>query len=123
MEAIEERLSLEAASIDVQGRRVLAIRVPNSPRKPHSVRHLKHIYFPSRRERQRYQLTVREIKELVMKTASRVQQSEEMLEKAFLGVARADDQPFLMMGIIPVFFEDFLVDVRNENVRLSVGNF
>lgn len=55
MEAIEERLPLEAASIDVgQGRRVLAIRVSNSARKPHSVRHQGHIYFPARRERQRY---------------------------------------------------------------------
>src|SRR2546428_8233845 len=31
-------------------------------RSPHSVRHQGHIYFPSRRERQRYHLTVREIR-------------------------------------------------------------
>jgi predicted HTH transcriptional regulator len=49
MEAIEERLPLESTSIDVgDGRRVLAIRVPNSASKPHSVRHDRHIYFPSR---------------------------------------------------------------------------
>jgi Putative DNA-binding domain len=124
MEAIEERLPLEAASIDVgQGRRLLAIRVPNSAGKPHSVRHQGHIYFPSRRERQRYHLTVREIKELVMRTTSRLQQAEEMLESSFLGVARAGDPPYLIIGMIPVFFEDFLVDVRADNVRLAVGNF
>jgi hypothetical protein len=124
MEAIEERLSLEAASIDVgQGRRLLAIRVPNSASKPHSVRHQGHIYFPSRRERQRYHLTVREIKELVMRTTSRLQQAEEMLESSYLGVARAGDPPYLIIGMIPVFFEDFLVDVRADNVRLAVGNF
>ena len=124
MEAIEERMPLEAASIDVgQGRRLLAIRVPNSASKPHSVRHQGHIYFPSRRERQRYHLTVREIKELVMRTTSRLQQAEEMLESSFLGVARAGDPPYLIIGMIPVFFEDFLVDVRTDNVRLAVGNF
>lgn len=124
MEAIEERLPLEAASIDVgQGRRLLAIRVSNSARKPHSVRHQGHIYFPARRERQRYHLTVREIKELIMRTASRLQQSEEILESSFLGVARASDSPYLIIGMIPAFFEDFLVDVRAENVRLALGNF
>ncbi len=124
MEAIEERLPLEAASIDVgQGRRLLAIRVPNSASKPHSVRHQGHIYFPSRRERQRYHLTVREIKELVMRTSSRLQQAEELLESSFLAVARAGDLPYLIIGMIPVFFEDFLVDVRAENVRQAIGNF
>lgn len=92
MEAVEERLPLESASIDVgDGRRVLAIRVPNSTNKPHSARHQGHIYFPSRRERQRYHMTVREIKELVMKTASRLQQAKEMLESAFLEVERQQD--------------------------------
>jgi Schlafen, AlbA_2 len=124
MEAIEERLPLEAASIDVgQARRLLALRVPNSASKPHSVRYQGHIYFPSRRERQRYHLTVREIKELVMRTTSRLQQAEEMLQSSFLGVARAGDLPYLIMGMIPVFFEDFLVDLRAENVRQAVGNF
>lgn len=124
MESIEERLPLESASIDVgQGRRVLAIRVPNSANKPHSVRHQGHIYFPARRERQRYHMTVREIKELVMRTASRLEQAEEMLESSFIGVARAGDLPYLIIGMIPAFFEDFLVDVRAENVRLALGNF
>ena len=124
MEAIEERLSLESAAIDVgNGRRVLAIRVPNSTRKPHSARHQGHIYFPARRERQRYHLTVREIKELVMRTASRLQQAEQLLDKSFLGVALAADVPYLMTAMIPVFSEDFLVDVRNENVRTAIMRF
>lgn len=124
MEAIEERLSLESASIDVgNGRQVLAIRVPNSTRKPHSARHQGHIYFPARRERQRYHLTVREIKELVMRTTSRLQQAEELLDRSFLGVALAADVPYLMTAMIPVFSEDFLVDVRNGNVRTAIMRF
>lgn len=125
MEAIEERLPLESASIDVEnGRRVLAIRVPNSTRKPHSVRHQGHIYFPSRRERQRYHLSVREIKELVMRTASRLQQAESVLDNAFDGVPRAVEvQHDFIIGMIPVFFEDFSVDVRADNIRQAVGNF
>lgn len=85
MEAVEERLSLESASIEVgNGRRVLAIRIPNSAKKPHSVRHQGHIYFPSRRERQRYHLGVRELKDLAMRTAGQVQQAGEILDKTLL---------------------------------------
>jgi hypothetical protein len=124
MEAIEERLPLEAAPIDVgQGRRLLAIRVPNSASKPHSVRHQGHIYFPSRRDRQRYHLTVREIKELVMRTASHLRQAEELLDSSFLGVTRTGDLPYIAVGMIPAFYEDFLVDVRDQRVRRAVGNF
>lgn len=58
MEAIEERLPLEAAAIEMaQGRRLLAFRIPNSANKPHSVRHDRHIYFPRHRAHPRlYQL-------------------------------------------------------------------
>jgi hypothetical protein len=124
MEAIEERLPLESASIEVGGgRRVLAIRVPNSASKPHSVRHQGHTYFPSRRERQRYNMTVREIKELVMRTASRLQEAEDMLNRSFLQVARPSILPYLVIGMVPVFSEDFLVDIRHVDVRRAVGNF
>jgi hypothetical protein len=122
-EAIEERLPLESASIEVgEGRKVLAIRIPNSNGKPHSVRHQGHIYFPSRRERHRYPMSVREIKEMVMRTASRLQQAEELLENAFLSVRRTSDAPYLAMGMIPVFFEDFLVDVRSQSVFNAVAH-
>jgi hypothetical protein len=124
MEAIEERLALESASVDLRdGRRVLAIRVPNSTNKPHSVRHQGHIFFPSRRERQRYHMTVREIKDLVMKTASRLQQAEDLLQESFLEVARPTSLPYLVIGIIPAFFADFLIDVRGESVRRAAALF
>lgn len=124
MEAIEERLSIESTCIDMgEERSVLAIRVPNSTNKPHSVRHQGHIYFPSRRERQRYHLTVREIKELVMRTASHLQQAEELLKAEFDKTPQPPPEPHLIIGMIPVFFEDFQIDVRNENVRMAVGRF
>ncbi len=58
-----------------------------------------------------------------MRTASRLQQAEELLDSAFLGVARTGDLPYIIVGIIPAFYEDFLVDVRNQNVLRAVGNF
>jgi hypothetical protein len=66
---------------------------------------------------------VREIKELVMRTASRLQQAQETLESSFLGVARTGDVPYLIIGMIPAFFEDFLVDVSAANVRQALANF
>jgi hypothetical protein len=122
--AVEERLPLEMAAIDVgQPRRVIAIRVPDSVRKPHAVSYQGRIYFPGRRERQRYSLSVREIKELTMRTASRLQQSEETLNNALSQLTLAQDRPYLIAGILPVFFEDFLVALRNENLRLAVSRF
>jgi hypothetical protein len=124
MEAIEERLALESAPISVgEGRYIFAIRVPNSTRKPHSVRYERHTYFPARRERQRYHLSVREIKELVMRTASRLQEAKHALHAAFTGVHRQPQIPYLMIGMMPVFSEEFLVDVRNPNVIAALQNF
>lgn len=31
--------------------------------------------------------------------------------------------PYLIIGMIPAFFEDFLVEVRKQNVLEAVGNF
>jgi schlafen family protein len=122
--AVEERLPVEMAAIDLgQGRRVVAIRVPDSVRKPHAVSYQGRVYFPGRRERQRYSLSVREIKELTMRTASRLQQSEESLKNALTQVTLSQDRPYLIAGILPVFFEDFLVDLRNENLRLALSRF
>ena len=125
MEAIEERLPLESAAIDVGvgGRRVLALRIPNSANKPHSVRHQGHIYFPARRERQRYPMNVREIKEVVMRTTSRLQEARELVRSSSTEIGRMGDLPCLVIGMVPVFFDDFLVDVRNAGVRRAVGNF
>jgi len=124
MEAIEERLPVESAAIDAgNGRLVLALRVPNSTSKPHSVRYEGHIYFPARRERQRYPMNVREIKDLVMRTAGRLQQAKEMLTSSFLEVTRTNDLPRLVVGCIPVFCEVFLVGLRRVEVFQSVGDF
>jgi hypothetical protein len=124
MEAIEERLPLESTAIQVgNGRYVLALRVRNSANKPHSVRHDGHIYFPARRERQRYAMNVREIKDLVMRTASRLHEAKELLKNSFYEVPRTANLPYLIVGIIPIFFDDFLVDVRRPEVLQSVGSF
>ncbi len=122
--AIEERLPLEAAPIDVgNGLHVIVIRVRNSPSKPHCVRYQGHVYFPSRRERHRYEMDVREIKELVMRTASRLNEARHILKEVFLEVPRSTDAPYFMAGVVPVFWKDYLVDIRNKHVRHAVRLF
>jgi hypothetical protein len=124
MEAIEERLPLESAAIDLgNGRYVLALRIPNSLKKPHSVRLQGHIYFPARRERQRYHMNVREIKELAMRATSRRQQAEERIERTYSEVPPQGGAPYAAIAMVPVFSEDFMVDVRAEAVHRAVGNF
>lgn len=92
-------------------------------RKPHAVSYQGHIYFPGRRERQRYALSVREIKELTMRTASHLEQSKGTLSHAFAEANIAGDQPYVIVGILPVFFENFLVDLREDHLQQAVRNF
>ena len=121
---IEERLPIESASIPVaNGRHVLAIRIPNSLNKPHCVRHEGHVYFPFRRERHRYYMDVREIKEMVMRTASRIERAEQELRNTLLEMPQQDDLPYIIIGVIPVFWRDFSVNVRDDAVIRSVGMF
>jgi hypothetical protein len=68
-------------------------------------------------------MTVREIKEMVMRTASRLEQAEELLRASFREGPPFDGNPYFITGMIPVFFEDFLVNVRDETVRQAVGRF
>ncbi len=122
--AIEERLPLELAAIDVGERRhVVAIRVPDSVRKPHAVTYQGHVYFPGRRERQRYALSVREIKELAVRTASHLEQSKEILSRSFAQVTLGGPGPYVTVGVIPVFFEDFLVDLRDDDLHQALRRF
>lgn len=122
--AVEERLPLELAAIEVgQGRYVIAIRVPDSVRKPHAVTYQGHTYFPGRRERQRYALSIREIKELTMRTASRLEQSKVTLSASFGQVTLSGGRPYLVGGLLPIFFEDFLVDLRTDPIQQIVRRF
>ena len=58
-----------------------------------------------------------------MRTASQLQRAEEMLSGYFDGISRADGSPYLVCGLIPVFFEDFLVDVQNPTLYRVFGGF
>jgi hypothetical protein len=114
---IEERLSLETHAIKLgNGRYVFAIRVPNSLNKPHCVRRDDKRYFPMRRDRHIYYMDVQEIKELVMRTASRQEQAEQILQQALREVFAQADVPVLVFGSIPIFSKDFLIDLRDPNI-------
>jgi hypothetical protein len=113
---IEERLSLESHPIKLgNGRYVFAIRIPNSLNKPHCVRRDDKRYFPSRRDRHLYYMDVQEIKELVMRTASRQEQAEELLLEALKEV-HVQHSAHLIVGTIPIFSKNFLIDLRVQAI-------
>jgi hypothetical protein len=121
---IEDRISLETHAIKLaNGRYVFAIRVPNSFNKPHCVRRDDKRYFPSRRDRHIYYMDVQEIKELVMRTASRQEQAEQLLEAAFKEVRPQSDVPYLIIGTIPIFWVNFLVDVKDQKILDAMRRF
>lgn len=121
---IQERLPLESCAIPVaENRHVLAIRVPNSISKPHRVSHQGHVYFPSRRERQKYEMDVRGIKEMVMRTASRLEEAQERLTGSFRGMERQGAISDLLIGVLPVFRQNFMVDVRKQDIVQAVIQF
>src|SRR5712691_2790715 len=114
---VEERLSLETRAIKLgNGKYVFAIRVPNSLNKPHCVRRDDKRYFPSRRDRHIYYMDVQEIKELVMRTASRQEQAEHLLLEALKEEQAQHTVPYLIFGTVPIFHKDFLVDLRNQSI-------
>jgi hypothetical protein len=122
--AIEERLLLESAAIHLgNGSHVLAFRIENSTAKPHCVRYQGHVYFPSRRERSRYDMDIREIKEVVMRTGSKLDLSRRMLKDAFLSAHRPADPPYLHIGIVPIFGKDFSINLRMAHIRQAVAMF
>lgn len=121
---IQERLPLELYAIPVaNNRHVVAIRVPNSMSKPHRVHHQGHVYFPSRRERQRYEMDVREIKEMVMRTASRLEEAQGKLTEELASVRQPNDTPSIVIGTIPAFWQNFMVNVRKPEVIQAVSQF
>jgi Schlafen, AlbA_2 len=121
---IQERLPLEMFAIPVANNRyVVAIRVPNSTSRPHRVLYQGRVNFPSRRERHKYEMDVREIKEMVMRTASRLEEAQQKLAKEIEGLSGWLDTPSIMIGAIPVFWQNFMVDVRSPQVRLAVSRF
>lgn len=121
---VQERLPLELYAVPVgNNRHVVAVRVPNSMSKPHRVFYQGRAYFPSRRERQRYEMDVREIKEMVMRTASRLEEAEAKLSTSLAAAVPQVGQSCSLVGSIPVFWQNFMVDVRSARVIETVSRF
>jgi hypothetical protein len=120
---VEERLPIESFAIPIAGgRHVLAFRVPDSMGKPHCVRLEGHVYFVSRRERHRYHMDVREIKDLSVKVTSQFERAEALVEVQ-LAVPTMPDVPTLIAALVPVFFRNFLIDVKDPTVYQAFGRF
>ena len=123
---IQERLPVEMSAIPIADRYVVAIRVPNSMSKPHRVHYQGRVNFPSRRERHKYETDVREIKEMVMRTASRLEGAQEKLRQSrflFNPADRREGRPTLVIGTIPIFWENFMVDIQKPEVIETVTRF
>lgn len=120
---VEERLTVESFAIPVAGgRHVLAFRIPDSVAKPHCVRLEGHVYFVSRRERHRYHMDVREIKDLSVRLLSQFERAEALVAKN-LETNVYPGEPNLFAALVPLFFKNFLVDVGEQTIRQAFGNF
>lgn len=122
VDSIEERLRVESFPIPIANgaRHVLAFRIPDSVSKPHCVAYAGHTYFPSRRERHRYYMDVREIKELSVRVASQLERAEIALRDA---LPVATGQPTLAAAIMPLFHREFLVDIRQPRIVEALARF
>jgi len=121
---IEERLPLESSSIKVEnGRYIFAMRIPNSLSKPHCVRLNDKLYFPMRGDRHLYYMDIQEIKDLVMRTASRQEVAEQCLLSAMKSVHIPTDSPYLFITAIPIFNRSFLVDLRSQQLVAAMRSF
>jgi predicted HTH transcriptional regulator len=117
LEGIDGRILVETRAMLVgDGRQVLLFRVPNSLDKPHRVRHQGRTWFPARRERQRYELNTAEIKEMVMRTASRLEYAEQSVSEALSRDVEDHEYPSFVVAVIPVFTKNFVFDFWNQDV-------
>jgi len=122
LDCIDQRLSVESASIELRnGRKILALRVPNSLVKPHRVFYKGLTYFPARRERQRYDLNASEVREMVLRTTSRLDEAKKSIREALDRENEAHESPILTVAIIPIFTRDFAVDFRRPEVIHAFG--
>ncbi|MCI0351449.1 MAG: ATP-binding protein [Acidobacteriales bacterium] len=122
--SIEERLRIESHAIPVADNRfVLAFRVPNSTAKPHSVSFEGHLSFPVRRERHKGNLDVREMKEMVMRTASQLERADNLLKYSLANEPRLEDAAVLLIGVVPIFYSDFMVEIANQATHDAFGRF
>jgi hypothetical protein len=119
LDSIDERLPVRLRAVPYGDRHVIVVRVPNSLGKPHRVHYLGRVYFPARRERRRYELTAREIKDLAMRTANQSEKAEAIVDAAVKETTWADKSPLLMAAILPVFWTNFCVDLQSTKIRDS----
>jgi hypothetical protein len=69
-------------------------------------------------------MDVREIKEMVMRTASRLEEAERKLSNSLAAaVPQVNQSCSLVVGCIPVFWQNFMVDVREHEVIQTVSQF
>jgi Putative DNA-binding domain len=122
VDCVEGRLTVESHAIPLQsGRFVLAFRVRSSIRKPHCVVRQQRKYFPSRRERHRYEMDLREIKEQTMRAASQLERAEELMRRELEG--EVAEWPQLFVAQVPAFYQDFLVDITREEIVRQIEAF
>jgi hypothetical protein len=120
---IQDRLPVESHAVRIEnGRFVLVFRIPNSIRKPHCVRFQGHVYFPSRRDRNRYEMDLREIKEQTMRAASQLDRAEDLLGRE-LNSHVPVGYPLLLLAQIPIFNRGIPLDITDDNVRREIEVF
>lgn len=122
LDSIDERLLIESHAVDLGGRRkALVFRVPNSVDKPHRVAYQGKISFPARRERQRYELNATEIKDMVMRTSSKLDSAETEIMHSLSKRVASQGGPTLTVTIVPVFTRNFAFDFRRREVIDAFG--
>jgi hypothetical protein len=120
---IQERLVVESHPVKISnGRFVMIFRIPNSLLKPHCVCKDGHVYFISRRDRHKYDMDIREIKEQTMRTASQMERAEVQLNRE-LNSHVPVGLPILLMAQVPIYTRDSLVNITNENIKSQIAAF
>jgi hypothetical protein len=116
LDCIDERLLIGLRAIPFDDRQIIILRIPNSLGKPHRVFYEGKTYFQARRERQRKELNVREIKELVMKTASQSERAEAIVVAEIEHVEVPEKAPVLVAALLPIFATNFSVDLQDRRI-------
>ena len=103
------------------GKHIILIRIPKSPKAPHMVTFKGLNQFWKRHDRQKSRMSAAEIKEACNATEQLMIKMEQFLERRKENVLKnASGKPLYLISTTPYFLGDDLIDIYDQNIRALI---
>ncbi|MDI6716862.1 MAG: ATP-binding protein [Actinomycetota bacterium] len=119
LSSIEPRIpGLNARTVEVEGKKVLVIRIPRSLQAPHMVLYKGLYQFWIRHDRQKSKMSVDEIRDAFLRVESFTKQIDSFLREQKQAARNSSQGKALyVIGAAPVILDDATVDITDSQIR------